>query len=124
MSTSVFEVLCVGLTICLFEGLWNKIKGVFDYSVGVFFFYMISIFLPQIPGNICFRTFLLLLQSDNHFSSGFNLTSKSTVLELSKQKFKACLPSVAVRGIPIIMINKRVLYKSRRQFIIFHCYLS
>lgn len=66
MSTTVFgEVLYVGLTICFFEELWNKIKGFFDYSCQVFFFpEMVSIFLPQIPSSTCFRTLILLPQSD------------------------------------------------------------
>ena len=66
MSTSVFgDVLCVGLTVCFFEELWNKIKGVFDYSCQFGFFPdMISIFLTQIPSSSCFGTLILLSQSD------------------------------------------------------------
>lgn len=99
----------------------TKLRVFLTILVRVFFSDMISIFLPQIPSRICFRTLILLPQSDT-ISQVVLIWLKFIVLELSGQT-QDLSPFCSSQSIPIKRISKRVLYKSRRQFIIFHFYL-
>lgn len=98
VSALVFdEVLYVGLAVCFFEKLFNKIKGgVLTLSVFFFLWHNRYVSTPDLD-NICFRILTLLPETDT-ISQVALIRLEIYHLELSQWKFKTCLHSVAVRA--------------------------